>query len=570
MPWQRGGRLDDLAGDGPFALGVGGVDLVGIRSDGVLRVFEGRCPHQGALLGEGELEDGMLVCRNHRWRFDAASGRRDGGSERLRLCPSEVRGGELFVDVSALRTRAERVRRRQIADLPGPIGLPFVGSLLSIDLPRLHLCFEEWAREHGPMFKVALPGRTLVAVADAELIDQVLRARPETFRRDGRVEPVFTELGVHGVFSAEGAAWRSQRRLAMEGLAQKNVRAAYPTIRAIAERLLARWDRAAERGDIVDLIDDLMRFTVDVTTELVFGRDLHTLDGGEDVIQNDLSHLFPAFARRLNAVLPYWRVVRLPRDREVDRAVVAVHAWLKELIADIRAKRARDPDRAPANFLEAMIAARDERGRPFDDETLIGNGMTMLLAGEDTTAYSLAWAVHLLLEHPGELGPLRAQLDVVLGGERAPRTLDENNRLDVANAIANEAMRLKPVAPVNFVEAIADSVVGDVLIPAGSNLVMLHRVPQLDARNFDDPRAFRPRRWIEPSGAHEPSAAMPFGSGPRICPGRSLAMIEMRLVLATLYRSFDVVRAGDPNAVQERYSFTVGPSELPVRLRRRA
>jgi cytochrome P450/nitrite reductase/ring-hydroxylating ferredoxin subunit len=566
----RVARLEDLAGPGPFALSADGMDLVAVRRDGTLRVFEGRCPHQGALLAEGELEGGSLVCRNHRWRFDTLTGRREGGTECLRACPSEVKDGELFVDVRTLKPRTESVRRRSIRDLPGPRGLPLVGNMLSLDLPRLHLVLESWAREYGPMCRIELPGRTLIALSDAALIEQVLRARPETFRRDSKVEPVFAELGVNGVFAAEGSAWRSQRRLAMEGLAQKNVREAYPTIRAIAERLLRRWERAAERDAIVDLPDDLMRFTVDVTTSLVFGRDLHTLDGGDDVIQNDLSHIFPAFARRLNAVLPYWRVLRLERDREVDRAVAAVHAWLRELIAEIRARRRATPDRPPANFLEAMIEARDEKGRPFDDDILIGNGLTMLLAGEDTTALSLAWAAHLLLEHPGELAPLRAQLASVLGGEKVPRTLEENNRLDVATAIANEAMRVRPVAPLNFLESIADTVIGDVAIPSGTNVVLLHKIPQLDARNFEDPDQFRPRRWLHPTGAHEASAAMPFGSGPRICPGRSLALIEMRLVLATLYQSFDVVRAGDPAAVEERYSFTVGPSELPVRLRRRA
>src|SRR5262245_12864737 len=104
--WIRVARAADVQADGPHALAADGVDLVALRAGGRLRVYEGRCPHQGALLGEGELDGATLVCRNHRWRFDGTTGKRDGGSQCLQACPSEVRGDELWVDVAALRARA--------------------------------------------------------------------------------------------------------------------------------------------------------------------------------------------------------------------------------------------------------------------------------------------------------------------------------------------------------------------------------------------------------------------------------------------------------------------------------
>src|SRR5688572_31905580 len=100
--WTCAGRAADLRGDGPFAVSAGGVDLVVVRTTGGLRAFQGRCPHQGALLGEGELDGDTLVCRNHRWRFDAATGKRQGGPECLVSCAVEVRGDELWVDTQPL------------------------------------------------------------------------------------------------------------------------------------------------------------------------------------------------------------------------------------------------------------------------------------------------------------------------------------------------------------------------------------------------------------------------------------------------------------------------------------
>jgi cytochrome P450/nitrite reductase/ring-hydroxylating ferredoxin subunit len=572
MSWLHLTPTSLLPGDGPYALAAGGHDLVALRTRGEIRVYEGRCPHQGALLGEGELEGDTIVCRNHRWRFDAATGQRRGGPECLRACPTQVRDGALWVDTSPLDAKAATKARRRIEDLPRPPGIPVLGNTLQIEVPRLHLILEEWARRHGPIFAARFPGKWLIGLSDPELIEEVLRARPETYRRDERVEPVFEELGVGGVFSAEGGAWRRQRKLAMEALAQKNLRGFYPTLAAVAERLRDRWTAAAARGAPVDIQDDLMRFTVDVTTQLVFGRDLDTLGRGDDVIQRHLELVFPTFARRLNAVIPYWRLVRLPVDRRVERAIAALRDWLRDLITETRAALANAPDRPPANFLESMLAARDEADKPFSDEVIFGNAMQMLLAGEDTTANSLAWAVHLLCERPDEVAAFRKELDSVLEGRPVPPTLEAAGRLDYANAIANEAMRLLPVAPLNFLTSNHHTVLGDVDIPAGTNVVIISRPSATDARHFAAAREFRPRRWLDgaPDGAHDAGVLMPFGSGPRICPGRSLAMLEMRVVLATLYANFDVERVGHAGDVREKYAFTVGPEGLQVRLRRAA
>jgi cytochrome P450 len=352
----------------------------------------------------------------------------------------------------------------------------------------------------------------------------------------------------------------------MEALSQRNLRGFFPTLVTVAERLRKRW----LASEVVDLCDDLMRFTVDVTTSLVFGKDLNTLEGGEDVIQRDLALVFPTFARRLNALVPYWRVLRLPKDRQVDRAIAELRVWLAELITETRARLAAEPGRPPQNFLEAMLASRDDDGRPFSDEVLFGNAMTMLLAGEDTTANSVAWAIHLLCDHPEEVAALRAEIDDVLGDDLVPRDLERANRLERATAVSQESMRLLPVAPLNFVEALHDTVVGDIDVPKGTGVVVLGRIAATDARHFADPDRFRPARWLEDAtGAHDPSALLPFGSGPRICPGRTLALVEMRVMLATLYRSFEVERVSATADVRERYAFTVMPSELKVRLRRR-
>ena len=574
--WACAGHVADLRGEGPFAVTADGHDIVVVKTESGLRAYQGRCPHQGALLGEGEMDGAALVCRNHRWRFDATSGARHGGPGCLVSCPVEVRGTELWIDVSPLARPpgTTSVARRRLEDLPGPKGLPLIGNVLQMNIERFHLIQEQWAAEYGPLYLYRLGPNRILGVADPKLNEAVLRARPESYRRASNVEPVFREMGVDGVFSAEGGAWRPQRRLAMEALSHRNLRGFYPALQTVTRRLRERWERKADVGATLDLADELKRFTVDVTTTLTFGYDVDTLEQGDDVIQRKLELVFPAFARRLFAILPTWRWIRMPADRRLDRALAELRQWLGTRLAEARGRLASDPSRAerPENFLESMIAARDADGQPFADDVIFGNAMTMLLAGEDTTAYTLAWAVHHLCHAPVAIARLRAESDALRAGDAAPNDIETANRLVYASAVANEAMRIRPVAPTLLLEANHDVVIGDVAVPKGTWIALHTRPPALDARNFGDPLVFRPERWIDPSatgGAHEPSANIPFGSGPRICPGRTLALLEMKLVLTMLFGDFDVERVGDAADVREIFAFTMAPVGMRVRLRRR-
>lgn len=569
-------QVAELRGDGPFAVSVDGVDVVVVRTHTGLKAYQGRCPHQGALLGEGEMDGDELVCRNHRWRFDAASGTRKGGPGCLVSCPLETRGNELWADVSALRRveAAGATAHRRLEDLPGPKGYPVVGNVLQIDLEKFHLVQERWAAEYGPLYLYRMGPNRIVGVSDPQLSAAILRARPEAYRRASSVEPVFREMGVDGVFSAEGSAWRAQRRLAMEALSHRNLRGFYPALQTVTRRLQRRWNAKADAGAPIDLADELKRFTVDVTTTLTFGHDVNTLEQGDDVIQRKLELVFPAFSRRLFALFPTWRWIRMPRDRKLDRALAELRQWLGVRLDEARARLERNPARAerPENFLESMIAARDDAGRPFSNDVIFGNAMTMLLAGEDTTAYTLAWAVHHLCDAPNAVSRLRGEADALRDGDAAPRDIETANCLTYAGAVANETMRLRPVAPTLILEANHDVVIGDVAVPKGTWVSLHMRPPAVDARNFGDPLTFLPDRWLDATatgGAHEPSANIPFGSGPRICPGRTLALLEMKLVLAMLVGDFEVERVGNAADVTEVFAFTMAPVGMKVRLRRR-
>ena len=573
-PFVRVANAGDLSGAGPFALSAGGVDIAVVRRGTGWRVFEGHCPHQGALLGEGEIEGDRLVCRNHRWRFSLDSGRRDGGPECLASCPAIERDGAIFVDVSALKGAPRRTApTRSLDELPGPRALPLIGNLHQIDATKAHLVMQGWAEKYGPIYQIRMGPRRVVVTSDPRLINDALRARPEIFRRSANMDAIISEIGIKGVFNAEGDAWRPQRKLSVAALAQRHLRQLYPCIRTVAGRLKERWRRSAETGAPLDMVDELKRFTVDVTMLVAFGHDVNTVEQAGDVIQHELEIILPVVNRRLFAPFPVWRFVQLPSDRRLDRALKSVRAWLGGLVDDGRARLKAEPDRAhrPANFLEAMIAAVDEEGQPFADDVIMSNLLTMLLAGEDTTAYTLAWAVHQLCDSPEWATEIRREADEVQGSTPVAEDIDIANRLVRANAVANETMRLRPVAPVGLLDANVDTALGDFVIPKGTTVAVLLRPGAIDPERFIEPHAFRPERWIEDGlQPHDVAAHIPFGSGPRMCPGRSLALLEMKTLLSMLYKGFDVARVGHAGDVTERLGFTMSPSGLKVRLQPRS
>ena len=297
---------------------------------------------------------------------------------------------------------SELAAHRSLESLPGPRGWPLLGNFPQIDFSQFHTQLERWADEHGPFYQVSIgPSRFLVTY-DVNAAQTLLRDRPALFSRRERLEQVFAELGFNGVFSADGDNWRRQRKIVITALNSAHLHSFYAAMRATTERLERRWRAAADTGAVVDLTADLMRYTVDITTQLAFGIDFNTLETDGPVIQQHLDKVFPGLNRRLASPIPYWRLVRLAQDRELDHAVQSVQAQIKDIIAACRQRLAVQPDlrAAPSNFLEAMIVAQEAEQLPFSDADIIAIVFTLLLAGEDTTANTLAWAMKLFIDHP--------------------------------------------------------------------------------------------------------------------------------------------------------------------------
>ena len=327
---------------------------------------------------------------------------------------------------------------RRFDDLPGPRGIPVLGNLLQIQPERLHLQMEQWCRTYGPVFKLQLGGRRAVVFGDHALVQAMLRDRPDGFRRTSRLREVVEEMGLPvGVFNATGDAWKRQRRMVMHGFDPAHVRRYFPSLQGVSQRLVARWQLAAAGGTAIDLQADLMRYTVDTIAGLAFGAAVNTLQSDDDAIQQHLDTIFPAITRRVFAPLPTWRWFPSAADKALKRSLVAVKQAVDSFIAQARARLAADPSlrENPHNLLEAMITAADQPDSGIDDSQVAGNVLTMLLAGEDTTANTIAWMIHLLFAHPLTLALATEEVRRVCGNTAVP-TLEMVEQLDYVKPAA--------------------------------------------------------------------------------------------------------------------------------------
>lgn len=464
---------------------------------------------------------------------------------------------------------------RTLADLPAAPGLPLLGNLHQLDPQHLHLTLEDWQRRLGALYTFRMGRQKVLVVSDSELAHTLLRDRPQRWGRMSSIGSVITEMmRAPGVFAAEGEAWLPQRKLVMQSLAPTQLRGYFEALATITRRLHARWAAAAARGQVIELREDLMRFTVDVTTRLAFGEDPNTLEDSGDVIQQHLGVIFPMIMSRMNAPVPYWRWVKLPRDRALDRSLAAVRAHIEQLVQRARARMQAQAGQEPANLLEALLAVRDQPGSPFSDDDVVANVQTILLAGEDTTAISLAWAMPHLAADTALQDRLHGVACTVLGDASVCPDHDSVSRLDAFEAVVTESLRFRPTVPLIFLEANEDALVGDVSVPAHTLVWLLLRPDMMDDRHYSDAAAFNPQRWERGHAdgaqdcpvAHNARAHLQFGTGPRVCPGRHLAQVEMRVVLSMLMKNFRVELACSPEDLREVLAFTMMPERMPVRL----
>lgn len=464
---------------------------------------------------------------------------------------------------------------RRVKDMPSPKENWLLGSLGKFPLERIHDYLYKNAKDLGGIYKMSLLGQPMVIVSDPSTVLELLKNRPKHFKRNPRVAEVVTEMfpadeyikkNDTNVFIAEGDDWSKQRKLMNPAFRTSQIKRFYASIYVTTQRLVNIISKENDEFDFQKLIQ---KYTTDVTCQLSFGSDINTLENKNSTLQENLSLIFPMMFSRALSPFPYWRYFKLKKDKELDKAINFVKPQIKKFISDARDKIKNKSE--ADNILEALLMSKDEHGNSFTDGQILNNVMTLLLAGEDSTANTIAWTIEYLADMPNLQDEIYLEIknNYPTSGKISWNDLD---KFPLTFAAAQESMRLKPVAPMTPLENINDEVILGYFIKKGTSITALLSSESFNEELFPNPEAFSPNRWINMSSESRKvidKSLMPFGGGARMCPGRQLSFIEIKLSLIEILYRFKFERAEKESKTKEKMLFTLVPENLMIKVTHR-
>lgn len=446
-------------------------------------------------------------------------------------------------------------------ELPQPQGNTFTGHLADFKKDNKHQILEEWANKHNDLYRIRLVTKNIIVSAKPTINDFILKNRPQKFRRFTKIGEVMNEMNITGVFTAEGEQWKQHRKLAVEALNHKNTKSYFPIIKATTKRLINHINK--KQNTSLDIQTVIMKYTIDITTQIAFGYDGNTLENPNDPLQKHLEKVFPTINARIAAPLPIWKIVKTSKVKEFDHSLeyikTIIHKYIDEAKGTITSK--------PKNFLEALLLENQKEN--LTDEEIFGNVFTMLLAGEDTTSNSISWAIYFLAINPKVVELARKEINQVCPGG-VVQSVEQLDHLSFIEGIALETLRLKPVSPTLIMEALENTQVADLQINEGDIILLQNKVAQTKEEYFSNAKEFKPQRWLKESKcpAHSPQQIRVFGGGPRFCPGKALAIDEIKTSLVSFISNFEVELAVPEEQVTEKAAFAMQPQNLKVKIKK--
>ncbi len=413
---------------------------------------------------------------------------------------------------------------------PGPRSLPPLGSAPAFARDIEHFTFKLW-QHYGDFVRVRFllwPGYLL---SHPDYIKHVLHDHHRNYDKQSPLLDSFRFFFGNGLFTNNGESWLHQRRLMQPGFHHKRLAHFGTVMTDTTLAMLERWQDTGSQP--LDIPLEMTRLTLRVAGLTLFNLDL---SHDADLVGHTFSVILPQLLKY--SFLPFpplW--VPTPGNRRLQ----AGRETLNQVVYDIISQRRRHLTEASmetADLLSMLLAARDEEtGEGMNDQQVRDEVMTLLLGGHETTSSTLTWAWYLLSQHPEVEQRLHEEVDRVLGAQ--PPTVNRLEDLPYTRRVIQETMRLYPAAFFVIRHAIAADEIGGYPVAANSMIFLMahwvHRHPAF----WEEPERFDPDRFTPERSANRPRYAyIPFGGGPRLCIGNSLAIMEAQLVLATVAQRY--------------------------------
>jgi cytochrome P450 len=412
---------------------------------------------------------------------------------------------------------------------PGPRGYPLIGSLFEFRRDVLGLLREGRAR-YGDVFRCHLGPEVIHLVARPEHIDHVLLTNQHNYNKDTRSSSKISSITDVGLLTSNGAHWLRQRRLMQPVFQPRHISRFVDIMTSTTSAMLERWQPIAERGQAFDVESEMMRLTCTIVAQALLGADVSSDIG---TIEQSATVLMERAWSRLERIVDFPTSWPTPQNLRFRRA----RRQLDEIVWRIIHER-RQSGQKSEDLLTLLLWRKDgETGAVMSDQEIRNETVTLLLAGHETTANSLAWTWYCLSRFPEIAQRVQAEVAEVIG-DRAPQ-LEDLPRLEYTTRVYREALRLYPPIWIMERRVLAADTIAGYAIPAGSSIVISPYVTHRHPEFWDHPDDFNPDRFLpERTVGRPPHAYLPFGAGQRQCIGKDFAMMEAVVILAMVTQRY--------------------------------
>ncbi|MFI5456954.1 MAG: cytochrome P450 [Isosphaerales bacterium] len=406
-------------------------------------------------------------------------------------------------------------------------------------------------RLHGDTFTLNIGGYgRFVMLSDPDTVREIFRGDPDVLHSGEANDILSATVGRSSVLVLDGAPHARQRRVLVPPLKGERMRAFFDAMRLETIEAVRAWPAGEPSAALPRMRRITLRVILRTGLGLAAGPEM---DDFERKIEVFLANGRQRHALVLMKLVP---IHRLSRSRWVP-LFRQLNDLNDSLFALIAARRRGESPPANENVLDDLLAATHEDGTPLDDQEVRDAIITTLIAGHDTTALALAWALAEILPRPEVVERLTDELRRVTGG--GPPDAEQLPALEYLDGTIRESLRLRPVVPFvvrltkqSFAAGGREYPPGVVLCPCS---YLVHRREDL----YPEPERFRPERFLERKfGPHE---WFPFGGGNRVCLGMPFALYEMKVLLATLFSQVRLARPAGARSRARRYGLVLGPDD---------
>ncbi|NXW32822.1 CP2CK protein, partial [Phaetusa simplex] len=450
---------------------------------------------------------------------------------------------------------------------PGPAPLPILGNLLQVKPKDLAKTLQKLSEEYGPVFTVHLGSDPVVVLHGHDVVKEALVDRADEFAARGRMPIGDRANDGLGIIFSNNQEWLQVRRFALSTLRNFGMgkRSIEERIQEESEHLLEEINKT--KGTPFDPTYMLSCAVSNVICSIVFGRRYDYKDKKFLALMNNMDNIF----KMMNS---YWGQLYQMFSNVLDylpgphNKIFTEFDALKAFVAEeVKIHQASLDPSSPQDFIDCFLTKmQEEKEHPnssFHMKNLITSTFDLFIAGTETTSTTVRYGLLLLLKYPKIQEKVQEEIDRVVGRSRKPCVADRT-QMPYTDAVVHEIQRFISLVPLSVPRTVTkDLCFREYVIPKGTTIFPVLSSVLHDSKEFPNPNEFNPGHFLNENGTFRKSEFfMPFSAGKRICPGESLARMEIFLLVAIILQNFTLKPVVDPQELSITPTLS-GTSNVP-------